>query len=243
MRLGIYLVTDRSLCGGRSVVDTVRAAVQGGAQAVQLRDKSASFEDQLREVERLAEVIDGRALLLVNDRLDVVVEARRRGIPVDGVHLGQGDAAVHLARAALGAGAVVGLTANTLEHLAAVGRLPAGTVDYLGIGVIHPTTTKPDHPPALEVEGFGALARSTSVPAVAIGGVGIRDIAPLRRAGAAGVALVSAICAADDPEDTTRRFVRAWDGPEADAPQLGDEPGREPGDAPHFPSSAPEARS
>lgn len=210
MNLGVYLVTDRALCGVLGVVDTVRAAVDGGVGTVQLRDKEAGVDAQLHEVERLAEAIDGRALLLVNDRLDVVLAARGRGIPVDGVHLGQGDTAVREARSALGPDALIGLTANSDEHLAAVARFPPGTVDYLGIGVIRPTTTKPDHPPALGVEGFARLAAAVPVPAVAIGGIGLSDIAALRRAGAAGVAIVSAICAAEDVEATARRFAEAW---------------------------------
>ncbi|MDN6509815.1 MULTISPECIES: thiamine phosphate synthase [unclassified Brevibacterium] len=210
MNLGIYLVTDRALCGERGVAETVRAAVDGGVRTVQLRDKHAGFDAHLRELERLAEAIQGRALLLVNDRLDVAIAARERGIPVDGVHLGQGDPAVRSARDEFGPDAVIGLTANSDEHLAAVTHLPEGTVDYLGIGVIRPTATKPDHPPALGFDGFRRLAAAASVPSVAIGGIGIDDIARLRDDGAAGAAIVSAICAAEDPKATARRFVRAW---------------------------------
>lgn len=210
MNLGIYLVTDRALCGSRGVAETVRAAVDGGVRAVQLRDKDADVDAHLRELERLAEVIQGRALLLVDDRLDAATAARERGLPVDGVHLGQGDVGVQRARTALGPDAVIGLTANTQAHLASAARLPEGTVDYLGIGVIHPTTTKPDHPPALGHDGFRRLAAVAPVPAVAIGGIAVDDVTRLRDDGAAGVAVVSAICAADDPEATARRFVRAW---------------------------------
>lgn len=210
MNLGIYLVTDRALCGSRGVAETVRAAVDGGVRAVQLRDKDADVDAHLRELERLAEVIQGRALLLVDDRLDAATAARERGLPVDGVHLGQGDVGVQRARTALGPDAVIGLTANTEAHLASAARLPEGTVDYLGIGVIHPTTTKPDHPPALGHDGFRRLAAVAPVPAVAIGGIAVDDVTRLRDNGAAGVAVVSAICAADAPEATARRFVRAW---------------------------------
>ena len=77
---GIYLVTDPVLCGARGVVETVRLAVEGGVRTVQLRDKHTSFDQQLNQLEQLAEVIDGRAKLVINDRLDVAVEAQRRGI-------------------------------------------------------------------------------------------------------------------------------------------------------------------
>lgn len=211
MNLDLYLVTDPVLCGERGVVETVRRAVDGGATIVQLRDKHADGAAQLRQLEAIAEAIDGRARLVINDRLEVAVAARDRGLPLDGIHLGQGDAAVLKARSALGPDAIVGLTANTDEHLEAVRRLPAGTVDYLGVGVIRPTATKPDHPPALGVEGFGRLAARTPLPCVAIGGLLASDIAPLRRAGAAGIAVVSALCAAEDPAHSARALRAEWE--------------------------------
>ena len=208
--LSLYLVTDPELCGERGVVDTVRRAVDGGVRIVQLRDKAATDAETTAQLLELARVIDGRALLVVNDRLDAVLAAREQGARVDGVHLGQGDASVLRAREALGPEALIGLTANTREHLEAVRLLPPETVDYLGVGVIRPTATKPDHPPALGVDGFRALASATAIPCVAIGGVGIDDTERLRSAGAAGLAVVSALCAAPDPAETADAFVRRW---------------------------------
>ncbi|APF41153.1 thiamine phosphate synthase [Neomicrococcus aestuarii] len=210
MNLGIYLVTDRHLCGARGVVETVRQAVEAGAGTIQLRDKAASISEHLDQVEALATAIDGRTVFVVNDRLDVVLAARERGIPVDGVHVGQSDDAVLTARELLGPDAIVGLTANTPQHLDAVCALPAGTVDYVGIGVIRPTSTKPNHPPALGFDGFGALARVSPVPTVAIGGVTFGDMSRLRHEGADGVAVVSAICGAPDAAEATRALVAEW---------------------------------
>lgn len=211
MNLRLYFVTDPVLCGERGVVETVRRAVEGGATIVQLRDKHADGDAQLRQLEELAEAIDGRAGLVINDHLAMAVAARDRGLPLDGIHLGQGDAAAAEARDALGPDALVGLTANTAEHLEAVRRLPPGTVDYLGVGVIRPTATKPDHPPALGVDGFGRFAARTPLPCVAIGGLLASDIAPLRRAGAAGIAVVSAICSAEDPFLAARSLRAEWE--------------------------------
>lgn len=211
--LSLYLVTDTALCGARGVVRTAREAVDGGVTTVQLRDKHATDGETVELLVELSRAIDGRAALVVNDRLDAAVEARRRGARVDGVHLGQSDASVERARALLGDDALIGLTANTPQHLDAVRALPSGTVDYVGIGVIRPTATKPDHPPALGIDGFRALAASASVPAVAIGGVGIDDVVALRDAGAAGVAVVSALCAAADPRAEADAFRRAWLSP------------------------------
>ncbi|GAA1314894.1 thiamine phosphate synthase [Leucobacter albus] len=210
MKLDLYLVTDAALCGARGVVETVRQAVDGGVTIVQLRDKLSTPAEQLTELEALAAAIDGRADLVINDRLDVAVAARERGIPVAGVHLGQGDDAVTRARAELGPDAIVGLTANTAAHREAVARLAPGTVDYLGVGVIHPTTTKPDHPAPLGVSGFREFAAATALPCVAIGGVQLADIAQLRAAGAAGVAIVSALCAAPDPAAAARTLMTEW---------------------------------
>ncbi|MFF2496601.1 thiamine phosphate synthase [Agromyces sp. NPDC058064] len=209
--LSLYLVTDPVLCGERGVVDVVARAVEGGVRVVQLRDKHAEASAMLAQLEALAEAIDGRATLLVNDRLDVALAARAAGVRVDGVHLGQGDAAVLDARERLGADAIVGLTANSRAHLDAVARLPRGTVDYLGVGVIRPTSTKPDHPPALGVDGFARVAAEAELPCVAIGGIGLADLAPLREAGAAGVAVVSALCAADDPRAAAAEFATEWE--------------------------------
>ncbi|MGF3057453.1 thiamine phosphate synthase [Microbacterium sp. YY-01] len=210
MTYGIYLVTDQALCGERGVIKTVRCAVDAGVSTVQLRDKNSDAATQLRTLEALAGVIAGRARLLINDRLDVAVAARQRGIALDGLHVGQSDDSAPRARDLLGPDAIIGLTANTREHFNTVAQWPPGTVDYLGVGVIRPTSTKPDHPPALGIDGFAQLAGTNTVPCVAIGGVKLSDIAPLRRAGAAGVAVVSAICAADDARATADAFVRAW---------------------------------
>ncbi|MDQ0615965.1 hydroxymethylpyrimidine kinase/phosphomethylpyrimidine kinase/thiamine-phosphate diphosphorylase [Microbacterium sp. W4I4] len=208
--ISLHLVTDAALCGERGVVATVDAAVAGGVAVVQLRDKTATDAETVDLLVQLSQIIDGRALLVVNDRLPAVIDARARGARVDGVHLGQSDISVERARALLGPDALIGLTANTPAHLDALRALPEGTVDYIGVGVIRPTSTKPDHPPALGVDGFRALAASSPVPAIAIGGIGRDDVAALRDAGAAGVAVVSALCAADDPQIAARAFRREW---------------------------------
>lgn len=210
--LGIYLVTDPLLVGERGVEQTVAAAVDAGVAAVQLRDKEADDDALLRQAERLAEIIAGRALFLVNDRLDVVLRARRAGLPVDGVHLGQDDTPVDKARAALGPEAVIGWSADRPEHLDQLRRLPEGTVDYLGVGAVHPTQTKADHPEAVGIEGFGRFARQAGLPCVAIGGITQDDVPELKTVGASGAAVVSAICAAADPYSAASDLVSAWRG-------------------------------
>ncbi|WP_312178938.1 thiamine phosphate synthase [Arthrobacter sp.] len=207
---GIYLVTDTAQCGARGVTETVRAAVAGGVQTVQIREKHASAADFYALVLAVAEAVDGQALVLVDDRVDIYLAARAAGARVHGVHVGQSDVPVAAVRAIVGPDAVVGLTANTSAHLDAVRALPPGTVDYLGAGVIRPTSTKPDHPAPLGMAGFRAFAAAAPVPCVAIGGIGLADVAALRAAGASGAAVVSAICLAADPLHSARELVAAW---------------------------------
>ena len=222
--LSVYLVTDPALCGARGVPAVVAAAVAGGATVVQIRDKHASAADLLGTVTEAAAAIDAhssahpgapRPLLLVDDRVDVVLAALARGVRADGVHVGQSDVPADLVRRMLDAASpdrrlVVGLTANAPAHVEAVRRLPAGTVDYLGVGVIRPTSTKPDHPTPLGHEGFGIIAGLSPVPCVAIGGVDVDDVAAIAAAGGAGTAVVSAVCAAEDPEAAARELAEAW---------------------------------
>ena len=218
----LCLVTDPTLAGGRDLFELIDQAVAGGVTMVQIRDKRASAAELLQTVIRAAQVVDQRAMLLVNDRVDVFLAARAAGAAVHGVHVGQADLPVHwvrvLADAATplvepgrwGTRPIIGLTANTPEHLAAVAALAPGTIDYLGIGVIHATATKADHPAVLGVDGFARMAAETALPCVAIGGIRVADVAPLHRAGAAGVAVVSQIMAAPDPAAAARALAAEW---------------------------------
>ncbi|MBW9111522.1 thiamine phosphate synthase [Microbacterium ureisolvens] len=211
-RLALHLVTDDRLPLDRllAVVDDAAAA---GVDVVQLRAKSLSARELIRQASALSDVIDRRCLLLINDRVDVAVAARDAGARVDGVHLGQSDLPPDTARRLLGPRAVIGWTADSADHRAAASVPRDGTIDYLGVGVIRPTSTKPDHPPVLGVDGFAAFAAGTHLPCVAIGGVEVEDVAALRAAGAAGIAVVSAICAAADPGAAARALRSAADAP------------------------------
>lgn len=204
----LHLVTDETLEPDR-LDEVVDVAVAAGVTVVQLRTKLADAAEQVDTAVRLAKLIDGRAALLVNDRVDVAIAARDAGARVDGVHLGQRDISPVTARRLLGQDAIIGWTADTADHLRRLAGLPAGTVDYLGVGVIRATESKADHPPALGIGGFAAFAAATDHPCVAIGGVTAEDVEPLRQAGAAGLAVVSAICRADDPAAAARALLMA----------------------------------
>ena len=207
---GIYLVADAASTAGRPLGDIVAAAVAAGIGTIQLRCKDLGARDFLAEVAACAVHTAGRALLLVNDRVDVYLAARAAGASVDGVHIGQQDRPAVAVRGLIGPDAVLGLSASTPAHFAAVAALPAGTVDYLGTGAVRPTPTKKDHPMPLGFDGLASLLAHAPLPCVAIGGLGHGDAGGIRAAGAAGMAVVRAICAADDPGASAAALQAEW---------------------------------
>lgn len=195
--LSLYLVTDRAMTASRGLVETVRAAAAGGASMVQLRDKEAGDAELAALARALVEALAGTALrVIVNDRADIAAAAGAHG-----VHLGQDDGDPARARALLGRGAIIGQSAGDPGELA---RVDPGIVDYVGIGPFASTATKGDAGAPLGASGFARLRAATSLPAVAIGGIGPANAAQAIAAGADGVAVVSAICAASDPEAAAR---------------------------------------
>lgn len=211
--LSIYLVTDPASAAsrGRRVVDVVAAAAAGGVTAVQVREKESDAAEFLSTVLDVAAVLPEHVSLFVNDRIDVFLAARARGARVTGVHVGQTDLPPGLVRELVGPDAVIGLSAATTDELRDAEADP-GRVDYVGIGVLRATRTKADAPPPLGLVGFTRLAAATHLPAVAIGGVTLDDVGPLRAAGAAGAAVSSGICAAADPGAAARELAAAWAG-------------------------------
>lgn len=211
--LSVYLVTDSTLASraGHDLVDLVRDAVDNGVTTVQVREKDTPARAFLDVVLRLGRVLPPEVTLLVNDRVDVFLAARRAGCRVSGVHVGQSDLPVEVVRVLIGPHAVLGLSASTPDQLRRAAESPA-RVDYVGIGALHATTTKRDAPAPLGHDGFVALVAASGLPAVAIGGVIAADLPALRAAGAAGAAVVSAVCAVPDPGAAARQLRAAWDG-------------------------------
>ncbi|WP_397542658.1 thiamine phosphate synthase [Roseovarius salis] len=196
----VYVITDPG--APHAVADQARAAARGGAWAVQLRDKTASDADLVALARMLmAELAPLGVKLIVNDRLEVAVASG-----ADGLHIGQGDGDPGAVRARLGAGKILGLSVEAAEQCAAI---PSG-VDYIGAGPIRATATKPDHAAPIGFDGLARIAARSRVPAVAIGGLGLGDAQPVRRAEAAGLAVVSAVVRAPDPEVATRALLQEW---------------------------------
>ncbi len=194
---GLYLVTDRGLCGGRSVTDVALQAVQGGVSCVQLREKTLSTRQFVEEARELKELLRPfRVPLIINDRLDVALAAG-----AEGIHVGQDDMPYALARKWLGAGALIGLSVETWEDVVQAQDLD---VDYLGVSPVFETPTKTDTKGAWGLEGLTRIRAFSRHPLVAIGGLHAGNAAEAIAAGAHAVAVVSAICAAPDPYGAAR---------------------------------------
>ncbi len=201
MNLQLYIITDPSLSHGRSHVEVVRAAIAGGATAIQLRDKTATARQlieaghALRELTRAAGVT-----FIVNDRADVAL-----ALDADGVHVGQDDLPALDARRIVGPNKIVGVSAGTVAEANQAERDGA---NYIGVGSVYATSSKPDAGAPIGTEGLAQIARAVSIPVVAIGGVNADNAAACIAAGASGVAVISAVVSAADVVDATRRLKR-----------------------------------
>ena len=226
--LRFYVVAGPDDCNGRTLLDVVAKALDGGASLIQLRAKHADVADIISMADGIAGQIRGhhledRVAFVIDDRVDAAIEARHRGIKIDGVHIGQDDLSPVEARRLLGNDAIVGLSANTVEEVEAANALPAGTIDYIGAGPLHETATKPDAAVddgvrrTLDAAQINAVCEASLYPLVVGGGVHVDDIPMLASTYADGWFVVSAIAAADDPEQATTRLVDAWKAVRGDA--------------------------
>jgi len=198
----LYLVTDAGLSRGRTHLEVVEAAIKGGVTVVQYREKNASTRRMIEEARELCLLCRAAGVpFIVNDRLDVAL-----AVDADGVHVGQDDMPASLARRLLGENKILGVSAGS----AAEARTAVDDgADYIGASPVFSTPTKPITPPPLGTEGLGRLARAVNIPVVAIGGITERNAAAMMECGAAGIAVVSAVVAAEDVEAAARGLRRA----------------------------------
>ncbi|MEF8828355.1 MAG: thiamine phosphate synthase [Haloarcula sp.] len=195
----VYLVTQASLSAGRTTDEIVADAINGGVGVVQLREKDRTAREryelgrELRELTREAGVT-----FLVNDRVDLA-----QALDADGVHLGDDDLPVSVARALLGDDALVGRSVSTVEDAEAA---EAAGADYLGVGAVFPTGSKTDiddEQYAVGTDRVAAIAAAVDIPFVGIGGITAENAAEVVEAGADGVAVITEITQADDPAAAT----------------------------------------
>lgn len=201
---GVYLVTDRPLCLDRPLTSIVAHAVRAGIACVQLREKNASTRDFLNQALALKPMLASAGIpLIINDRVDIVLAAN-----ADGVHLGQSDMPYAEARKLLGPDAVIGLSVETWADVEAAQDLD---VNYLGVSPIFATPTKTDTQAPWGLDGLARIRAFSRHSLVAIGGLNAANAPDIIRAGADAVAVVSAICSAEDPFAATRNLVSCFD--------------------------------
>lgn len=195
--LSLYLVLDAAQCGTRGVLATAKAALKGGVTMLQLRGDRAHLRQFLADALTLQDMARDHGIpFIVNDHLDIALAAK-----ADGIHVGQQDLPAPLARRLLGEGTIIGLSVTRAADLLSI---DSAIIDYVGLGPVFPTKTKIDAAPALGIDGFRDLRGQIDLPVVAIGGLNHGNIGTVMAAGADGVAVVSAICGAPDPEQASR---------------------------------------
>jgi thiamine-phosphate pyrophosphorylase len=187
----LYAVTDRKMLGDISEVEAARLCYEGGADVVQLRMKDTDGGEMLEKAKAIQELAQKFCkFFIVNDRLDVAILAG-----ADGVHIGQSDIPVEEARRLVGDEMIIGVSVSTVDEAV---KAVDGGADYLGVGAIFNTSTKPDADQGIGLDTLMEICQAVDVPVVAIGGINKGNITEVIRAGADGAAVVSAIMAKPD---------------------------------------------
>lgn len=200
----LYLVTDRKLSKGRKISEIVRQAVCGGVSIVQLREKNSDTLDIIREALSIRDILrTAKIPLVINDRIDVAL-----AVEADGIHLGQKDMPLEMARKIVGNQMFIGISVESVNDAIAAEQQGA---DYVSVSPVFATPTKTDTALPLGIEGVRAVRNAVKIPVVAIGGLNADNISEVIRNGADGVAVVSAIISADDPKKaalTLRQIIQ-----------------------------------
>lgn len=199
----LYVVTDPQAQKGRSHLHVLALAVRGGAAVVQLRDKVASDEALTVLGKRVRELCDQwGALFIVNERIAVA-----KAVGADGLHIGQGDLSLSEARKSMGSGRLLGVSTHTLEQAK---KAEAQGADYIGVGPIFSTPTKPEVRP-VGVELIQKVRETLTIPLVAIGGIDLTNVKRVLAAGAHSIAVVRAVVAQEDILGAAQKFKTVLD--------------------------------
>lgn len=201
----LHVLTDFHLQQQRSHAELAQLAIRGGADSIQFRQKHGGIQNILIQAREVATVTrDASMPLIVNDRLDVM-----QAVDAEGVHLGQDDFPVDEARAILGPEPIIGATATKTSQVVKAYEMGA---DYVGFGPVYRTTSKRNPKSVKGPEGVRAASEAVPIPIIAIGGITRDRVRPTLEAGAHGVAVLSAVCTANNPERATAQFRAAIDG-------------------------------
>ena len=197
----LYAVTDRHWLEGRTLHEVVKESLEGGVTFIQLREKKLDEEHFLKEAKDLKELCrEYHVPFVINDNVEIAIE-----MDADGVHVGQSDMEAGKVREKLGPDKIIGVSCKTVEQALLAKKHGA---DYLGVGAMYPTGTKKDAT-AVTPEALSAICQAVDIPVVAIGGINKDRLEPLKGTGVDGVAVVSAIFAAEDVEKATRELKEA----------------------------------
>jgi thiamine-phosphate pyrophosphorylase len=196
----LYFIADVAKAGsGRSFLGIIEQSLAGGVSIVQLRAKRLStreFFDLAKEVKRIT---DKRKIpLIINDRVDIAMAAGAAG-----VHLGQDDMPLSMARKLLGKKKIIGTSVHTVAEAQ---RAERDGADYIGAGTVFPTISKQDIRGIIEPGGLNKICKKVAVPTLAIGGVSLSNVADVMRSGAAGIAVISAISDSNNPKRTSEQL-------------------------------------
>lgn len=191
--LDLHLVTDRQLTLDRDILDIISAAIKGGISLVQLREKDCSTRDFVELGHAVCRLLKPQNIpFIINDRVDVAL-----AVGADGVHIGQSDMPYAMARQLLGSDAIIGLSVESVGDALVAEKLD---LDYLGLSPVFMTPTKNELNYQLGLEGVQEIRKISSHPLIGIGGIHDTNTLSILNAGADGIAVVSAICSAIDPE-------------------------------------------
>lgn len=194
----LYAVTDRTWLGNMTLYEQVEEALKGGATFVQLREKELDDETFLKEAFEIKALCRKYNVpFVINDNVEIAKE-----IDADGVHVGQSDMKAENVRAILGNDKILGVSAQTVEQAILAEKMGA---DYLGVGAVFPTGSKADAE-AVSYETLKAICEAVSIPVVAIGGIGAGNVSKLENSGISGIAVISAIFAAEDIQAATKEL-------------------------------------
>ena len=195
---GLHVLTDRKAVESRSLVEVIEQAIQGGASVIQLRDKTSTDEEMTALGKEILKLTTGRALFIVNDRVNVALV-----IGADGVHVGQSDMPAVEVRRLIGPDKILGVSVSTVAQAI---KAQKDGADYLGVGPVFPTQTKTDADPPIGLSGLADIRKAVPLPIIAIGGINKKNAGQVMQF-ADGVAVISAVLSANNPLLATRELA------------------------------------
>ncbi len=197
----LHVITDATVQKRFSHIDIAKFAIKGGADTIQYREKHATTKEMIKTAGTIRDICKSRGItFIVNDRVDIAM-----AVEADGVHLGQDDFPISLARKILGDDFIIGGSASSFEELK---RCMDEGADYIGFGSVFPTSSKPDAGPEQGVDMLKEVVKMSTIPIVAIGGINESNLRDVLLTGVHGIAVISAVCCKDDPELATKELLR-----------------------------------